>query len=216
MYRIAIFDLDGTILNTLEDLCDSLNHALALSSMPCRSLAQVRSYLGNGIRALVECGVPENTPPELTDAVFAEFASYYPAHCRIKTAPYPGILQLFSKLRESGIKIAVVSNKIDSAVSVLCEKYFGGRIDFCVGDREGFARKPAPDAVLEALKKISSAPERAVYIGDSDVDIKTAENAGMACISVSWGFRSRDFLLLNGASVIADKPSDIYKILSNT
>lgn len=213
MYRIAIFDLDGTILNTLEDLCDSLNHALALSSMPCRSLAQVRSYLGNGIRALVECGVPENTPPELTDAVFAEFASYYPAHCRIKTAPYPGILQLFSKLRESGIKIAVVSNKVDTAVQTLCVDFFPGLLDYCVGEKSGIRKKPCPDSLNHVLQLFGASPRDALYIGDSEVDAKTAENAGVDCALVSWGFREEAFLKTLGAQYLVHTPREIFEII---
>mgnify|MGYP000333357094 FL=1 len=215
-YDAVVFDLDGTLLDTIDDLADCVNLALSEEGFACRTVSEVKSFVGNGIVKLIDRSVPEGTSEEEKSRALESFKRHYAVGCENKTKPYDGILKLLDDLRGKGFKIAVVSNKIDSAVSVLCEKYFGGRIDFCVGDREGFARKPAPDAVLEALKKISSAPERAVYIGDSDVDIKTAENAGMACISVSWGFRSRDFLLLNGASVIADKPSDIYKILSNT
>lgn len=215
-YDTVVFDLDGTLLDTIDDLSDSVNFALSEEGFACRTVSEVKSFVGNGIIKLIERSVPEGVSEEERLRTLEAFKRHYAANCENKTKPYVGILKLLDDLRSEGFKIAVVSNKIDSAVSVLCEKYFGARIDFCVGDREGLARKPAPDAVLEALKKLSSTPERAVYIGDSDVDIKTAENAGMTCISVSWGFRSRDFLLLNGASVIADKPSDIYKILMNT
>lgn len=215
-YDTVVFDLDGTLLDTIDDLSDSVNFALSEEGFACRTVSEVKSFVGNGIIKLIERSVPEGVSEEERLRTLEAFKRHYAANCENKTKPYDGILKLLDDLRSEGFKIAVVSNKIDSAVSVLCEKYFGARIDFCVGDREGLARKPAPDAVLEALKKLSSTPERAVYIGDSDVDIKTAENAGMTCISVSWGFRSRDFLLLNGASVIADKPSDIYKILMNT
>ena len=215
-YDTVVFDLDGTLLDTIDDLSDSVNFALSEEGFACRTVSEVKSFVGNGIIKLIERSVPEGVSEEERLRTLEAFKRHYAANCENKTKPYDGILKLLDDLRSEGFKIAVVSNKIDSAVSVLCEKYFGARIDFCVGDREGLARKPAPDAVLEALKKLSSTPERAVYIGDSDVDIKTAENAGMTCISVSWGFRSRDFLLLNGASVIADKPSDIYTILMHT
>lgn len=213
MYRIAIFDLDGTILNTLEDLCDSLNHALALYSMPQRSLAQVRSYLGNGIRALVECGVPENTPPILTDAVFAEFASYYPAHCRIKTAPYPGILQLFSNLRENGIKIAVISNKVDTVVQTLCTDFFPELLDYCIGEKSGIRKKPCPDSLNHVLQLLGAAPQDALYIGDSEVDAKTAENAGVDCALVSWGFRKKSFLKTLGTRYLVHNPQELFEII---
>lgn len=212
-YDTVVFDLDGTLLDTIDDLADSVNLALAEQGFALHTVSEVKSFVGNGIAKLIDRSVPEGTSEEEKLQTLESFKRHYAAGCANKTKPYDGILKLLDDLRDGGFKIAVVSNKIDSAVSVLCKKYFGDRIDFCVGDQEGLARKPAPDAVFEALKKISSAPEKAVYVGDSDVDIKTAENAGMVCISVSWGFRSRDFLLLNGASVIADKPSDIYNIL---
>lgn len=213
-YDAVVFDLDGTLLDTIDDLTDSVNFALSEEGFALHTVSEVKSFVGNGIAKLIDRSVPEGTSEEKKSRTLESFKRHYAADCENKTKPYDGILKLLDDLRDAGFKIAVVSNKIDSAVSVLCKKYFGDRIDFCVGDREGLARKPAPDAVFEALKKLSSAPERAVYVGDSDVDIKTAENAGMDCISVSWGFRPRDFLLLSGASVIADKPSDINKILS--
>lgn len=213
MYRIAVFDLDGTILNTLEDLRDSLNHALAQYSLPQRTLPQVRSYLGNGIRALVECGVPKGTPAPIVDAVFAEFASYYPPHANIKTAPYPGIVDLFSRLRSMDIKIAVVSNKVDEAVQALCAHYFPGMLDYCVGEKTGIRKKPCPDSVNHVLELFDIEPREALYIGDSEVDAQTAKNAKTDCALVSWGFRDEAYLKTLGTRYLVHTAREIFEII---
>lgn len=214
-YDTVVFDLDGTLLDTIDDLSDSVNFALSERGFAPHTVSEIKSFVGNGVAKLIDRSVPEGTSEQEKANTLESFKRHYAGNCENKTKPYDGVVKLLNDLRNDGYKIAVVSNKIDSAVSVLCKKYFGERVDFCIGDRAGLARKPAPDAVFEALKKLSAVPETSIYIGDSDVDIRTAENAGMDCISVSWGFRSKEFLIKSGASVIADKPADIFLLLSS-
>ncbi len=209
--RLAIFDLDGTVLDTLEDLADSLNHALALHGCPTRTLAEVRSFVGDGIRLLVERAVPEGCG--ITDSVFADFKAHYAQHCTDKTRPYDGILPLLHALRERGIATAVVSNKADFAVQTLCSRYFPGLFHLCVGEKAGIRRKPAPDSVNRVLAALSIPAEDAVYIGDSEVDIRTGENARLRCISVTWGFRDAPLLLEQGAQTLAHTPGQLLALL---
>lgn len=208
-YKAAIFDLDGTLLNTIEDLADSLNYALNKSGLPLRTVAEVNSFVGNGIRKLIERGVPRGTADHITDTVFADFNVHYKLHCADKTKPYNGITDLLRYMRQAGMKTAVVSNKADYAVAQLCKKYFDGLFDITMGERAGLSRKPAPDMVCAVLSSLGLTAADAVYIGDSDVDIATAENANMPLISVSWGFRKKEFLIQCGARLIAHCPSDI-------
>lgn len=213
-YKLVIFDMDGTILNTLEDLTDCINYALRINNYPLHPIENVRRFVGNGIRKLVERAVPENTPPAYVDKVFLDFKNYYQEHCAVKTRPYNGIVELITKLKNMGYLTAVVSNKADSAVQVLCRQYFDGCFDYAVGDREGFQKKPAPDSVYEILHKLGIDKNESVYIGDSDVDIATAKNAGIDFIIVTWGFRDRSFLEQCGAALFADKPQDILSLIS--
>ncbi len=194
-YQAMIFDLDGTLLDTLEDLAASTNYALSYMGFPCRTTEEVRNFVGNGVMKLIERAVPEGTAPEIVKETLDIFKAHYAEHCEDKTAPYEGILSLLDALLTEGKTLAVVSNKIDSAVSVLCKKYFGDRMTVCVGDKEGMRKKPAPDSVEEALRVLDIRKEDAVYIGDSEVDIETAKNAEMDCVSVTWGFRDMDELL---------------------
>lgn len=210
-YQLAVFDLDGTILNTLEDLCDSVNYALAAADFPERTLEEVRNFVGNGIRKLIDRAVPEGTAEKQADKVFAVFKEYYGEHCADRTKPYEGITELLWELKKSGIRLAVLSNKADYAVKILCDKYFSGVFDAAYGAREGIDNKPAPSAVYSLLEELSVDKENAVYIGDSDVDIKTAENAGMDMIIVEWGFRDKRFLLQNGARNLVSSPEEILK-----
>lgn len=213
VYKLVIFDLDGTILNTLEDLAASVNAALRLNAMPERTIEEVRQFVGNGIRKLIERAVPAETSPESTEQVLADFRSHYELHCTDRTAPYEGIPALIDALRAAGMLTAVVSNKADSAVQKLCAAMFPGQFDAVAGEREGVRRKPAPDAVNAVLERFGIAKEEAVYIGDSDVDIRTAANAGMACISVDWGFRDAAFLNAHGAEEILSSPETLQKRL---
>lgn len=212
-YSLAIFDLDGTILNTLDDLAASVNAALAACALPLRSTDEVRSFVGNGIRKLIERSVPAGTPDSVTDNVFARFKEHYAIHCADRTAPYSGICTVLETLRAEGIQTAVVSNKADFAVRELCSRYFDGLFDAALGEREGIKIKPAPDSVNEVLGRLEISPENAVYIGDSDVDIQTAQNAHMDCIAVSWGFRGEDFLRDHGAECIAETPEQLLILI---
>lgn len=210
-YTTAIFDLDGTILDTLEDLKNSVNFALTESHCPERTLDEVRRFVGNGIFLLIKRAVPEGSDEALVNTVFSRFKAHYAEHCADNTREYDGISSMFRALREKGIKIAVVSNKADFAVQELCKQYFPGLIDIALGEREGVKKKPAPDSVNEVLCKLHADRDMSVYIGDSDVDIMTAKNAAVDCISVTWGFRSREFLISSGADVLADNVSSLYE-----
>ena len=213
MYKLIIFDLDGTILNTLEDLADSTNYALVMNGFSERTMEEVRTFVGNGIGKLIERAVPAGTDAEVVNKVLADFTEYYGKHCADKTRPYDGILELINILRERGYQTAVVSNKADFAVQELCEQYFPGLFDFVVGERKEIRRKPAPDSVLEVLERLHVEKEDALYIGDSEVDVQTAENAGIRQISVEWGFRARDVLLSCGAEHIVMKPEEILALV---
>lgn len=212
-YKLAIFDLDGTILSTLEDLADSTNHALASQGLPTRTVDEVCSFIGNGARLLIERAVPSGTSTDVTDRVFDEFRAYYADHAEIKTRPYDGILDMLRTLRENGCKTAVLSNKPDFAVQTLCKKYFDGLLDSAAGEKAGIPRKPAPDAVNAILAELAVDRTDTVYVGDSDVDIDTAKNAGMDCISVDWGFRDRDFLIAHGAKRIASHADELAAMI---
>lgn len=212
-YKLAIFDMDGTILNTIDDLAASLNFALEKCGYSARTTDEVLSFVGNGIGKLIERGVPQGCTPEETDKVFSVFMEHYAVHCADRTAPYSGITGLLENLRRNGCLTAVVSNKADSAVKELCERYFPGLFDYAVGERSGILRKPAPDSVNEVLDKLGTDRENAVYIGDSEVDIETAKNAGMDSIIVEWGFRKKDFLIEKGAETIVSSPGEIEDII---
>ena len=213
MYKLAVFDMDGTILDTLEDLKDSTNFALKKCGYPPRSYDEVRRFVGNGIRKLIERAVPEGLTVEQIDRVHEVFTEHYKVHCADKTKAYDGIKPLLEKLRASGVKTAVVSNKADYGVQELCKEYFDGLFDYAVGEREGIRRKPAPDAVNEALRALGIDKSEAVYIGDSDVDFETAKNAELPCISVLWGFRDEEFLREKGATLFVRDPAEIYDII---
>ncbi len=212
-YELAVFDMDGTILNTLDDLTDATNHALRTFGYPEHTIEEVRFFVGNGIAKLIERATPEGTSEEDRAKVRAEFMTYYKVHSADKTGPYPGITDLLGRLRAAGVKTAVVSNKPDPAVRDLCKTYYDGLFDAAVGDMEGQAVKPAPDMCLKVFKELGMGPENAVYIGDSDTDIQTARNAGLDEILVSWGFRGRQFLTEHGAKNICDTPDEVYDVI---
>lgn len=212
-YKLFIFDLDGTILDTLDDLSDSVNYALSVVGFPARTVDEVRVFVGNGIRKLIERAVPEGTPSEKTDMVFEKFKEYYGKNCANKTRPYKGIREMLLKLKNDGIKIAVLSNKADFAVKILCDKYFNGMFDAAYGAREGVNKKPSPDAVFEILNELGIDKSDAVYVGDSEVDIETANNAGMDMIIVDWGFRERALLEQKGAGVIVSSADEFLGLI---
>ena len=212
-YQTAVFDLDGTLLDTLEDLYLATNAALERHSLPRRSRNEVRLFVGNGVEMLIRRAVPAGTGEETILAVLADFKTTYAAICEDHTKPYDGILDMLTALRERGIRVAVVSNKFDAATKKLCEKYFGDLVEVAIGERAGVRKKPAPDTVHEALKELEVTTEGAVYIGDSDVDIQTARNCGMPCISVTWGLRDEDFLMENGAKALVDTPEKLLGVI---
>lgn len=212
-YTTAIFDLDGTLLNTLEDLTDSVNHVLQQFGFPLHSPQEIRRFLGNGIRVLMEEAVPAGTAPETFEQAFEAFRAYYTDHCAIKTAPYPGIVDVLRRLKDAGFHIAVVSNKNDEAVKILMEQHFPGLVDSCMGVKEGIRKKPAPDSVYEVMRELGATGEDAVYIGDSEVDKETADNAGLDCISVTWGFRDRELLESLHPYKLVDDAEELYQTL---
>ena len=209
--KAVLFDLDGTLLDTLEDLSNSVNYALLHHGFPQRSSKEIRSFLGNGARNLIRFSLPQGKEKS-EESVFYSFLKHYALHSRDFTRPYPGIPQLLDSLQEKGVKVAIVSNKYDSAVQKLKEIYFP-RADFAVGEQDGIARKPAPDSVFAAMKLFDATPEECVYVGDSEVDIQTAKNAGIPCVTVSWGFRDREDLEKAGATHFADTREDLARIL---
>lgn len=190
----VIFDLDGTLLDTLEDLTDAVNFALTQCGCPERSIDEVRRFVGNGIRKLIERAVPGDASEELTDRVYAYFKEFYDSHCMDKTRVYQGVSELIGELGKRGCHMAIVSNKADHAVKELNRHFFAPEIQVAIGSTETGKKKPEPDLVWQALDELGSSKEEAVYIGDSDVDLATAVNAGLPCISVLWGFRERSFL----------------------
>lgn len=212
-YDTVIFDLDGTLLNTLEDLRDSVNVIMERYNWKQHSLEQIRTFVGNGIGKLMERSVPEGRDNKDFEAAFADFKSYYTGHCRIKTRPYDGVLELMHQLSVKGFRMAIVSNKNDAAVKELNEIYFSKYTGAAIGDREGSKRKPAPDSVYTALEELGSQKETAVYIGDSEVDYQTAKNSGLDCILVSWGFRDRELLESFEGSTVVDNCEEILEIL---
>ena len=176
-------------------------------------MEEVRQFVGNGVGLLIHRAVPEGTAEELEGQVLRDFRAHYLLNMENRTAPYPGVLDLLDALRAAGVRTAVVSNKFDGAVKGLCQNYFGQRVEAAIGESQGVARKPAPDTVFRALAELGQVPEGAVYVGDSDVDILTAKNAGLPCIAVSWGFRSRAFLEASGARIIADTMQELEQLL---
>lgn len=212
-YRTVLFDMDGTLLDTLEDLRESTNHVMREMGYPERSLEEMRRFVGNGAEMLIRRAVSEGTGEEEILRALGMFRSYYAAHCKEKTRVYDGMLALLDALRARGIKTAVVSNKPDEAVKKLSEEYFGGRMDYAVGAKDGRRCKPYPDMVDAALEALGETREGAVFIGDSEVDVQTGLNAGLPVIAVSWGFRSRKTIAEAGATVIADDAAALAKLL---
>ena len=210
---LLVFDLDGTLLDTLDDLTAAVDHALRAHGLPERSRDEVRGFVGNGVHKLIERALPNDAGPELESAVFADFAARYKEHCADLTRPYPGVEDMLRRLPELGWAAAVVSNKSDREVQALCRRFFPGLLDMAAGERPGLAVKPAPDLPYLVLTQLGYSPEQAVYIGDSQVDIETARRASLFCICVSWGFRSREQLLAAGADLIADDPGQLLALL---
>lgn len=208
-YQTYIFDLDGTLLYTLADLAASTNHALRLNGMPEHSLDDVRRFVGNGVRVLMERAVPGGAANPKFENALADFRAHYMVHSLDTTMPYPGVPDMLAELKRRGKRMAVVSNKFYAATQELCRHFFGDSIEVAIGEREGIRKKPAPDTVEEALRQLGVGKQGAVYVGDSDVDVATAANSGLPCISVLWGFRDRDFLVAHGADTFVAEPSEL-------
>lgn len=213
-YRLAVFDMDGTILNTLGDISASVNFALRAEHMPERTMAEIRGFVGNGVRCLIELSVPSDASQEACERVYNAFAEHYRLHCADATAPYSGIVDLLSRLRAKGMHTAVVSNKPDDAVKALCARYFNGLFDEAVGVCAGVRPKPCPDAVCGVLDELHIERAEAVYIGDTEVDAATAENAGLDFIAVDWGFRERPLLEKQRAQLIASTAGELFDALT--
>lgn len=211
----VIFDLDGTLLNTLTDLTNSVNYALKQYQLPTHSEDAVRQMVGNGIYVLFEKAIPGGRNFPEYDNCVQTFQEHYELHKKDFTRPFSGIPELLKALSEHGYKLAVVSNKFDQAVKGLCQDFFTPYITTAIGESKQIARKPAPDTVFAAMKELNSTPETCIYVGDSDVDIATAKNSGIPCISVTWGFRDREFLQAHGAEYFADRASDISNLLTH-
>lgn len=208
-YNTYIFDLDGTLLSTLTDLAASCNYALRSCNMPERTIDEVRHFVGNGVKMLMKRAVPDGEQNPDFEKAYATFREHYMHHNLDTTAPYPDIMDMLHRLSEGGAHIAVVSNKFYAATQALVAHFFGEYVKVAIGEREQIRKKPAPDTVLEAMRQLGVTAEGAVYIGDSDVDIETARNAGMPCISVLWGFRDRQFLIEHGATHLVESPKEI-------
>lgn len=213
MINTIVFDLDGTLLNTLEDLKDSVNYALERQGFPLRDLNEIRSFVGNGIRLLMERAVPENINNETFEICFKDFCDYYKIHMEDKTSPYDGINEMLTNIKKAGFKTAIVTNKADFAAQDLCKRMFGENIDFVVGSSDDRPNKPAPDGVFYALEKLDSKIENTIFVGDADTDILTAKNANLPSIGVLWGFRDREVIEEAGAEYIVESVNDLEKLL---
>ena len=212
-YNTIIFDLDGTLLNTIGDIADSVNYILKKYNHPIRTYEEILSYVGNGSKKLIEKALPEGRNTPNFKSIFEEYLNHYLRNNNIKTAPYEGIMELLDELYVKNYKLAIVSNKNDNNVKSLNKIYFGTYIETAIGESKNVKRKPAPDMVYNAINELSAGIERALYIGDSEVDILTAKNANMHCISVTWGFRDKEFLKENGAEHLIDEPCELLEFL---
>lgn len=209
----VVFDMDGTLMDTLDDLTSSMNHIMRKYSYPEFTRPQICSFVGNGLANLMECCIPNGRNNANFDVVFADFKNYYAAHCNEKTGPYEHVRELLEELKIRGYKMAIVSNKAHGPLSELVKLHFSRWIDVSIGEREGVNKKPAPDTVYLALDALGSAKENAVYVGDSEVDVATAKNSGLLCVGCEWGFRGRELLESLGANVIISDPLELVGVL---
>ncbi len=212
-FKAVVFDLDGTLLNTLTDLAASCNRALCEMGLPGRTEAEICQFIGNGARLLCHRSVGLDQPDEVVDRCLKLFQADYNLHMNDHTAPYEGIIDMLTTLKEAGVKRAVVSNKYDAATRAICQRYFGDLIDVSIGEGNGIPKKPCPDGTLKAIELLGVPAEETIYMGDSDTDVETAHNAGLSCVSVTWGFRSRQILEMAGADTIIDTPAELLDIV---
>lgn len=216
MADTIIFDLDGTLLDTLEDLTDSVNHAMKQFGLPTRTIEEVRGFVGNGVAKLIERCIPQGLENPSYDRILTSFKEYYAQHCEDKTRPYVGIMELLEELSGQGYHMAIVSNKFDGAVKQLNQQYFKEYIPVAIGESATVKKKPAPDTVYQALTELACDVSQAVYVGDSEVDRQTAGNVPMPCVSVTWGFRTRQQLTKAGAdeTCMVNSPQELLEFLS--
>lgn len=212
-YKTIVWDLDGTLLDTLQDLFEATNYALRTHGLPERTLEEVRQFVGNGVRLLMIRAVPGGESHPAFEAIFATFKAYYVEHCQDHTGLYPGIEETLRALKAKGVRMAIVSNKLQAGVDQLYDELFRDWIEVAIGESPAVNRKPAPDMVEMALKKMGLTKDEIVYVGDSDVDIATARNAGIPCISVLWGFREKDFLIAHGATELISEPKELLRFV---
>lgn len=212
-YKVVIWDLDGTLLDTLQDLANATNYALKTWGLPERNIDEIRQFVGNGVRMLMKRAVPQGEEHPHFEEIFDTFKAHYVEHCQENTGLYPGIAETLKALKEHGVRMAVVSNKLQSGVTELYDYWFKDTIEVAIGEREGISRKPARDMVDIALSELGVSADDAVYVGDSDVDVMTAKNSGLPCISVLWGFRTKDFLVEHGANLFVSRPEEILEII---
>ena len=210
--KAVIFDLDGTLLYTLDDLTESTNYALNQFGFPTRTKDEIKNFVGNGVEKLIERAIPNGLQNPKYQECLDTFKIHYSDTMYNQTKPFDGIIDVLTKLKKEHYKLAVVSNKFDTAVKELCNKYFNGLIDIAVGQKQDIEPKPSPDSVNEVISILGLKPSECIYVGDSEVDIQTAKNAGIDCISVTWGYKNIDFLYENGASVFAYIPEDICNL----
>ncbi len=213
IYTCCVFDLDGTLLNTLDDLKNAVNFALSEFNFPQRTADEIREFIGNGIYLLVKRALPDSADDETVDEVLSVFRQYYSLHSKDNTAPYDGIMPLLKYLKQNGVKTAVVTNKFHKAAEVLTADYFGGLIDKTIGQKPDVPTKPDPTALNEVISSFNCDKKEVLYFGDSDVDIVTAKNAEVKSVGVTWGFRDKELLVSAGADFVVDKPQDIIKII---
>ena len=213
MTKAIVFDLDGTLLDTLTDLAASTNYALRSCGMPEHSIDDVRCFVGNGVRMLMTRAVPDGESNPRFDEAFSVFRQHYMQHCLDTTCPYPGIMEALARLKEKGMMLAIVSNKMQVATEELRQHFFSQYIDVAIGESAAIRKKPAPDTVNEALRLLGISHDEAIYVGDSDVDIDTARAAMMPCASVLWGFRDRQFLLNHGATRLLSSPEELLSLV---
>lgn len=212
-YDLVIFDMDGTVLDTLGDLTAALNHTLRGQGFPDRTRDEVRSFIGNGVKMLLKRGAPEGTDEKILAEMYKTYAEYYFSHMDVNTKPYEGIEELLGKLGKRGVKRALLSNKADRAARYLCEEYFPGLFDIAYGEREGIPRKPAPDGVFEILREIGIPAERTLYVGDSGVDLETARRAGLDCVIVDWGYLNSEVTLNEGREFSVSSTDEIVRLV---
>lgn len=212
-YNTVIFDLDGTLLNTLDDLRDSLNEILIRKGFDARNLEEVRRFVGNGVRNLVRLSVPESCSEDDVTVILDEFKEHYKHNMQNKTRPYNGIMELLLDMNRFNYKIAIVSNKFDSAVKELANTYFGNLVPVAIGETSQIRRKPAPDSIFTAVRELGSDLEHTIMVGDSETDVRTAKNAGIPCIGVTWGFRCREVLRSEGADYLIDTPRELLTLI---